>query len=145
MIQKQNIKICITEVLHSRNLVGTCQKPPAVHFCLDMICFDFGNFIHKVIQLGLCNKFWTVGKILWDIKRNKPCLKCCHFHPGLVCFIVCSLQTILWPKLQFTLHGVLFTYFLLVRNSGYFCLALKELKILKTHENTVSFKKFSDF
>lgn len=38
-----------------------------------------------------------------------------------------------------------FTFFLLVRNSGYFCLALKELKILKTHENTLSFKKFSDF
>lgn len=91
-----------------RNLVGTCQKPPAVHFCLDIICFDFGSFIHEVNQLGLCNKFWTVGKILWDVKRNKLCLKSCHFHFGLVCFIVCSLQTNLWLKLQFTLHDVLF-------------------------------------
>lgn len=94
--------------------------------------FDFAYFIHMSIsQPYTPGKFWAVGRILWDAKRDCPPK---HWHFPVVGF-TCALRK--WCSVYLISSS---------EKSWIFCLSLKELRFMKkNNENTDSFEKFSDF
>lgn len=87
---------------------------------------------------------WTVEKILWNAKRNKPCSKFCYFHHGLVCFysMLSANNFVAKTLVYFPGYSVYLRSFIQKFWISY--LALNELSFKKNHESISSFKKFSE-
>lgn len=135
MIQKQKVIVSITEVWHLE-IQQACvrnQKQSISVFNL-ICCVEFYTlFLGSISQAYAVDKFWIIGKILWDAKRNEVCHRPCPLPRD-------------WFALSVLSADVLLTWLLLSQKFQISYSASKQSKcFVKNHENIASCKKFNNF
>lgn len=133
MIQKQNLKVSITEVQQSRNLTGTCQKSQAVYFCfLTSFALFFKLHPCQLVRFMYWINSGPLERFCGMQKEINCVLNVAIFTIGWFAFIymLCCLHTVLWLKLQFTSRMFCLLSFFYSEILG-FLFGSKELKLKK--------------